>query len=127
MNSASPIARTYAVGRTPGSARGPLAALFVFAALLAPAQNKSQDKQRDLKYEEDKPVNSSVTVPRGYALIVGISKYQKLPASAQLDFPERDADAMYSILINPEAGGFKAENVHRLTGANATLANLKKE
>jgi len=107
--------------------------LLGLTALIAPAQNKSQTKQpppansRDLKYEEDRPAAPAVTVPRGYALIVGVSKYQKLPASAQLDFPERDADAMYSILINPEGGNFKAENVHRLTGAKATLANLKQE
>ncbi len=82
---------------------------------------------RDLKYEENTPANAAVSVPRGYALIVGIANYKNLPAKSQLEFPERDADAMYSILISPEGGNLHAENVHRLTGAKATLANLKQE
>src|SRR5579871_1648049 len=84
-------------------------------------------KSRDLKYEEDRPAAAPVTVPRGYALIVGVANYKNLPAKAQLEFSERDADAIYSILINPEGGNFRAENVHRLTGPKATLANLKQE
>src|SRR5581483_9666982 len=59
--------------------------------------------------------------------IVGIAGYKNLPSSAQLDFSERDADAIYSILISPEGGNFRAENVHRLIGAKATLANLRQE
>ena len=66
-------------------------------------------------------------MPRGYALIVGIANYKNLPSKAQLEFSERDADAIYSILISPEGGNFRAENVHRLTGAQATLANVKRE
>ena len=99
--------------------------LIVSAALLW--QQPQQQKSRDLKYEEDRPAAAPVTVPRGYALVVGIAKYKNLPAKAQLDYAERDADAMYSVLINPEGGNFRAENVHRLTGAKATLANLKQE
>lgn len=98
-------------------------ASFVAIAALALGQGKT----RDLKYEENVPANASVNVPRGYALIVGISNYKNLPAKSQLEFPERDADAMYSVLISPEGGNFHAENVHRLTGAKATLANLKQE
>src|ERR1019366_2119288 len=86
-----------------------------------------QQKSRDLKYEEDRPAQAPVTIPRGYALVVGIAKYKNLPAKAQLDFAERDAESVYSVLINPEGGNFRAENVHRLIGAKATLANLKQE
>jgi hypothetical protein len=100
-------------------------------ALLAPAQPPSQDKgkqQRDLKYEENNTAATpAVTVPRGYALIIGIGNYKNLPARAQLEYSERDADSIYSVLISPEGGNFRAENVHRLTGQQATLANLKRE
>ena len=58
---------------------------------------------------------------------MGIAQYQNLPAAAQLKFPERDAEAIYSILISPEGGNFKAENVHMLSGPKATLANLRHE
>jgi tetratricopeptide (TPR) repeat protein len=104
--------------------RLPYALLLV--AALCPAQ-PPQQKSRDLKYEEDRPITAPVAIPRGYALVVGIAKYKNLPAKAQLDFSERDADSVYSVLINPEGGNFRAENVHRLIGPKATLANLKQE
>src|SRR6266478_5719536 len=94
-----------------------------------PAGQKANPAQtRDLKYEEANTAPAPpVTVPRGYALIIGVANYKNLPAKAQLDYSERDADAIYSILISPEGGNFRAENVHRLTGAKATLANIKQE
>ncbi len=88
-----------------------------------------QQQQRDLKFESEikKPPAAAPAIPRSYALVIGISRYQSLPESAQLSFPERDAEAIYSILISPEGGNFRAENVHRLIGAKATLANVRKE
>lgn len=91
------------------------------------AQPQQQPRARDLKYEEDKPAAPPVAIPRSYALVVGISNYKNLPAKAQLDFPERDAQSVYSILISPEGGNFRAENVHRLIGAKATLAGIRQE
>ncbi len=89
--------------------------------------------QRDLKVEK-LPVAPPATVagskgalPRGYAVIIGIAHYQNLDAAHQLAYPERDADSMYSILISPEGGNFRAENVHKLVGARATLANIRHE
>src|ERR1700686_3946123 len=77
--------------------------MLLFCAVAAPQQQKS----RDLKYEEDRPAQAPVTIPRGYALVVGIAKYKNLPAKAQLDFAERDAESVYSVLINPEGGNFR--------------------
>lgn len=95
------------------------------------AQTPAPDKARDLKFEKAPapitPAAAGVTVPRSYALVVGIGDYPKLPASARLEFAERDAEAMYSVLISPEGGNFRAENVRKLTGARATLENLRKE
>jgi tetratricopeptide (TPR) repeat protein len=56
---------------------------------------------------------------------VGISAYPKLPAERQLHFPERDAQSIYTALISPEGGNFKAENVKVLTGAKANLAGIR--
>jgi hypothetical protein len=72
-------------------------------------------------------VRAPVVVPRGYALIVGISSYQNLDDSKQLRFPESDAAAIHRILISQEAGAFPAENVHVLLGRHATLANIRRE
>ena len=58
---------------------------------------------------------------------MGISNYKNLPAKSQLEFPSATPMPSIPILISPEGGNFHAENVHRLTGAKATLANLKQE
>ncbi len=70
-----------------------------------------------------KPLNP--TVPRWYALVVGISHYKNLPPQAQLKYSDRDADSMYTVLISKEGGQYPAENVHVLKDDQATYANLK--
>ena len=106
------------------------ATLMIAVSFLCNAQQK---KERDLKYEKDAPAarkpvtNEAVAIPRSYAVIVGVSTYKNLPPKDQLQFSERDAEAIFSILISPEGGNFRYENVHKLTGAKATLANLKFE
>jgi len=82
---------------------------------------------RDLILAPARPVPPRDGVPRGYAVIVGVAQYQNLDASKQLQFPESDAEAMYRVLINHEGGAFPAENVHFLKGAEATLANVRRE
>jgi hypothetical protein len=52
-------------------------ASFLVVGLAALGQTKS----RDLKYEENRPAVSPTTIPRGYALIVGVAGYKNLPAS----------------------------------------------
>ncbi len=101
----------------------------VIVLCLAASLFAQEKKQRDLKYEEANvpKTPASTTVPRSYAVVIGVANYKNLPAKAQLDFPERDAEAVYSILISPEGGNFRAENVHRLIGPKATLANIRQE
>jgi tetratricopeptide (TPR) repeat protein len=106
--------------------------LLVCAALGAqqqPPPNQPQQRQRDLKLEtpEAPEPPKMPSIPRSYAVIVGISHYQNLPANLQLQYSERDAQSIYTILISPEGGNFKAENVHLLTGDKATLAGVRRE
>ncbi len=109
---------------------GQLACLLAFAGF-AVAQQPADKQQRDLRVEKDTtPAPGSaqpVRIPRSYALVVGIAQYQNLPAAKQLQFPQRDAESIYSILISTEGGNFHAENVHKLIGAKATLAALRHE
>jgi tetratricopeptide (TPR) repeat protein len=89
---------------------------------------RAQQTPRDLILApRNKPLQVKSAVPRGYALIVGIARYQHLEESKQLRFPESDAEAMYRVLINHEGGAFPAENVHFLKGEQATLANIRHE
>lgn len=108
------------------------AALALICTLDAQAPAPQAPKERDLKVVRE---NSSLpptaapakpTIPRGYAVVVGIAKYSKWPES-ELLYPERDAEAIYSTLISEEGGNFRAENVRRLIGDRATLADLKRE
>ncbi len=108
-----------------------LASIFAAALCCAQApQTPPKQQQRDLKIEKIEDAGAppkTQTIPRSYAVIVGISRYQKLPENWQLQFPERDAQSIYTIAISPEGGNFKQENVHVLTGAKATLANVRHE
>src|SRR4051812_33691229 len=68
---------------------------------------------RDLRFESDAaaaPSADTLKIPRGYALVIGVSKYQRLADAQQLLFAERDAESIYSVLISPEGGNFRAEN-----------------
>lgn len=107
--------------------------LFVAASVIlgaqAPGQKQPPGQKRDLKYEVDEtidqPASGKVTVPRSYALVIGVSDYKNLGSKLQLKFTERDAEAIYSVLISREGGNFRAENVHKLIGEQATLANIR--
>jgi tetratricopeptide (TPR) repeat protein len=106
-------------------------ALWCLLALPAFAQERPQG-QRDLKLEKDVAPESAaksgaVQIPRSYALVIGIARYKNLSEQQQLHYSERDAEAIYSILISPEGGNFRAENVHTLVGSKATLAGIRRE
>ncbi|MEZ5356713.1 MAG: caspase family protein [Bryobacteraceae bacterium] len=66
-----------------------------------------------------------VAVPRGYALVIGISNYKNLPPEDNLPFAERDAESVYQVLISREAGNIEFQNIKKLLGADATLANIR--
>ena len=109
---------------------GLLAALLAGTTVLA--QDQGDRQKRDLKVETDAELQArkdaeALGVPRSYALVVGIGDYGKLAEKSWLKYSTQDADAIYKILISPEGGNFRAENVHRLTGKDATLANLTHE
>ncbi len=94
----------------------------------ASPQAAPQDQNRDLTFKKDTgKAATTVKIPRSYALVVGISKYRNLPADAQLEYPDRDAESIYTVLISAEGGQFPAENVHKLINQDATAANIKAE
>ena len=60
--------------------------------------------------------------PRTWAVIIGISKYQKLPGGQQLQFADRDA-TLFSEAIQKR--GVNPQNIKMLTGVEATSAAIK--
>src|SRR4029077_7053552 len=60
--------------------------------------------------------------PRTWAVVIGISKYQKLPGGQQLQFADHDAAAFAEAI---EKRGVAAQNVRLLVGAEANAAAIK--
>jgi tetratricopeptide (TPR) repeat protein len=107
------------------------AALSLALCAAAAAQDASPPQQpqvdsRDINVVQKKGA-TTVSIPRSYAVVIGISSYKNLPATAQLAFPNRDAEDIYAALISPEGGQFPAENVHKLINERATVANIRHE
>jgi tetratricopeptide (TPR) repeat protein len=100
-------------------------ALFL-ALLCALPASAQQPETRDLKTIVPQK-NAAVSIPRSYALVIGIAKYKNLPESSQLQYPNRDAEDVYTTLISAEGGQFPAENVHKLVDDKATIANIRHE
>ncbi len=91
-------------------------------------QAQPPEQHRDLQAVPDETVTPRllpIAIPRSYALVIGIARYANLPPQAQLKYPDRDADAIYTVLISKQGGEFPPENVHVLKDSEATLANLK--
>jgi WD40 repeat protein len=62
-----------------------------------------------------------------YALIVGIEQYQDATHFAVLPFAQGDAESLYQLLIDPERGGWRTENVVYLTGEDATRDEIESQ
>ena len=60
--------------------------------------------------------------PKTWAVVIGISKYQKLPGGQQLQFADHDAASFAEAI---EKRGIAAQNVRLLTGADATASAIK--
>jgi hypothetical protein len=59
-----------------------------------------------------------------FALVVGISKYQKLPQDLWLRFADADAKAIGRHLASPQGGAVPADRMLVLTNEQATTAAL---
>lgn len=109
----------------------PLLLLGLTAALAAqaPTPPPKAPQQRDLVHEPlptpPPGIDQPVAVPRGYAVVIGVSDYLHLSGDDDLRFAERDAEALYSALISKEGGNMEWENVRKLLGKDATLANIR--
>ncbi|HEX8091823.1 MAG TPA: caspase family protein [Blastocatellia bacterium] len=86
-----------------------LAALF---ALLAGAVNSPAQNGQSAASKE----------PETWAVVIGISKYPKVPGGQQLQFADRDAITFAEAV---KKGGVKPDNVRLLTGPAATVASIK--
>ena len=101
-----------------------------FVAGQTPAAQDQNSGTRDLKPVHPPESTTALpagAVPQSYALVVGIAHYANLPDSAQLRYPDRDAEAMYTTLISQQGGQFPANHVHVLTGSQANKDSVLHE
>jgi uncharacterized caspase-like protein len=60
-----------------------------------------------------------------FALVVGISKYQKLPQELWLQYPDSDAKALSQLLASPRGGSIPADQMLVLANEQATTAAIR--
>ncbi|HVY95009.1 MAG TPA: caspase family protein, partial [Bryobacteraceae bacterium] len=60
-----------------------------------------------------------------YALLIGVSKYQKLPQDLWLQYADADAKTFSQHLASPRGGGVPPENIVMLTNEQATTAAVR--
>ena len=63
--------------------------------------------------------------PKTYALVIGISRYQKLPQDLWLQYPEADAKAFSDHLSSPRGGSVPPDRILVLTNDHATTAKVR--
>ena len=72
-----------------------------------------------------KPPEEPGAPGRTYALVVGISKYQKLSEDEQLQFAHADAQTFADYLKSPRGGALPAENISLLINERATTSAIR--
>lgn len=81
-------------------------------------------KQRGFVVEEkvQEALEKNAGVRERYALLVGVSKYAN--PTINLNFAAADAIALQKLLLDPDIGGYKPENVRLLVDDQATRKNV---
>ena len=99
----------------------------IFSMLVSAQEVPAPLKSRDLsiaRMGSRQQLSMPVDLPRGYAVVIGISGYKNLP-NEPLPFAEKDAQNIYSVLIGKEGGNLGFENVVKLIGPDATLSRIQ--
>ena len=98
-------------------------------AQVAMSQVKDPLGQRDIivrRVASASELSNKVQIRRGFALVIGVAKYKNLSPEDNLKYSESDAEAVYRTVISKEGGNIEPENVKKLIGPQATLANIRK-
>lgn len=103
-----------------------LAAVPALAQQPAPAPSiQTRDLVRAPASFTKDPTTGKAGIATGYALVIGVGSF-KDPGVTPLRYAESDAQEIYRVLISPHVG-YQPQNVHKLIGSDATLANVKRE
>jgi tetratricopeptide (TPR) repeat protein/uncharacterized caspase-like protein len=73
-------------------------------------------------FSNEQTASATTQDSRTWALVIGVSKYPKLPGGQQLQFADRDAEAFTEAL---KKTGVPQENIRTLTGQQATASAIR--
>ena len=90
---------------------------------MSSSNNDSVDHQPGSRRAEmvNLPTSYATYVDR-WAIVVGISKYKH--ERLNLKYADRDAEALYELLLTPSGGGFEKDHIVKLVNEEATTANI---
>ena len=60
-----------------------------------------------------------------FALLVGVSEYERLPPEQRLEYPSTDAEALYNYVRSPRGGSVPEANIRLLTNSQGTAAAIR--
>src|SRR5207244_480643 len=60
-----------------------------------------------------------------WAVVIGVSSYQQLPAAAQLRYAHRDAEEFAQFLRSAQGGAIPGDHIRLLTNQQASLAQIR--
>lgn len=80
---------------------------------------------RDLAWEPGPPANVLGDAGTRWALVVGVSQHENLPAAAQLRFAHQDAEEFAGFLLTAGGGALPPDHVKVLTNERATLGEIR--
>ncbi|MEE8349789.1 MAG: SUMF1/EgtB/PvdO family nonheme iron enzyme [Acidobacteriota bacterium] len=96
--------------------------LVVLVLVLAGPMVLGQEKGFTVEATPQEVLEDQLGIGERYALLIGISKYAN--ATIDLSFAENDAQSLYDLLLDPEIGAYKKENIRLLVDENATRKNI---
>ncbi len=96
--------------------------LVVFWAALAASLAFGQEKGFSVEAKPAELLEQQAGIAERYALLIGISEYAN--TTIDLNFAANDARALNDLLLDPEIGAYKPENIRLLLNEEATRRNI---
>jgi tetratricopeptide (TPR) repeat protein len=88
-------------------------------------RGKIFDLEETVTSEEQRRIVNEAQEGKIYAILVGVSQYQKLPQDYWLHYADADAESLAKLLGTPRGGAVPASNITLLTNTNATTAAIR--
>ena len=96
--------------------------LVILILVLAGPMVLGQEKGFSVEATPEEVLGEQAGIGERYALLIGISEYAN--STIDLSFAANDAQSLHDLLLDPEIGAYKEENVRLLVNEDATRKNI---